>query len=174
MRSTTRIVSGCHQALVTLAFHPPPEKLLNTSVLSLLIPLPLVSHLPSFIPSPSFSPSSTLVTDCQASSAAHLLCSRQLVSSDWHAQCVSWTDLPACIALLLKFLCQIPNEESVAGSAWLSGLSPPACLMKKTPVGFIIKELLITDRKRGVMARWGCMRWQNWRMDEEGVEKLAV
>lgn len=114
------------------------------SVLSLLIPLPQLSHLPSSFPHPP-SPSSGLVTDCQASSTAHSLCSRHLVSTDWHAHCVSRTDLPACAALLLKFLCQIPDEESVAGSAWLAGLSPPACLMKRTPVGFIIKEPLITD-----------------------------
>lgn len=76
-------------------------------------------------------------------------------------QFVSWTDLPACVALLLKFLCQIPNDESVAGSAWLAGLSLPACLMKRMPVGFIIKELLITDGERGVMERWGLVKWLN-------------
>lgn len=82
---------------------------------------------------------SRLVTDCQASSTAHLLCSRQLVSWDWHAHPVSRTDLPACATLLLKFLCQIPDEKSVAGSACLTGLSPPVCLMKRTPTEFIIK-----------------------------------
>lgn len=102
----------------------------------------------ALIPSPSPFPTSMPVTDCQASGAAHLLCSCRLASSDWHAQCVFWIDLPACVALLLKFLCQIPNEESVAGSAWLAGLPPPACLMKRMPVGFIIKNLQITDRER--------------------------
>lgn len=98
-------------------------------------------------------PFSLRVTNRQASSIALLLCSHQLVSSDWHAQRVSSTDLPACVAFLLKFRCQIPNEESVAGSAGLAGLSRSACLMKKIPVGFIIKEEKITAGEGGVM--WG-------------------
>ncbi|CAB1437595.1 unnamed protein product [Pleuronectes platessa] len=91
--------------------------------------------------------------------AAHSLCSRRPVSSDWHAQCVSWTDLRACVALLLKFHCQIPDEERVAGSAWLTGLSPPACLMKRTPslidgmttscknLGMLLLLLLLLDEE---------------------------
>lgn len=121
------------------------------------------SPTPPFVPSPSHLSSSTIVTNCQASSAAHSLCSRRLVSSDWHAQCVSWTDLPACVAFLLKFLCQIPNEEGVAGSAWLTGLPSPACLMKRTPVGFIIKKLQITDGGRGVMTGVSeTAKWPEW------------
>lgn len=142
------------QALVTLAFYPSPLTWIAAQYLS-VVPLdPFTTPFPlAIILCLSFFLSSTLVTDCQASSTAHLLYSCRLVSSDWHSQCVPRTDLPACIALLLKFLCQIPNEESVAGSAWLAGLFPLACLMKRTPVGFIIKELLITDGERGVMKK---------------------
>lgn len=32
---------------------------------------------------------------------------------------------------------------------------PPACLMKRTPVGFIIKELQLTDGEDRAMRRWG-------------------
>lgn len=131
-------------------------------VFSLLIPSPLFSLFPSW--HSGFHP--LLQTD-RLGVAAHLLCSHRLVSPDWHAQCVSWNDLPACVALLLKFLCQIPNEASVAGSAWLAGLSPLACLMKRTPVGFIIKAWLITDAE----VRGGGRGWQNgeWTgCDKEG------
>lgn len=167
-KTPTCFISMSGTAKGGLRLLPGPSLLLPSSPLTwtALVPLgpsPAALPLPSFVPSPSHLSSSTIVTNCQASSAAHLLCSRRLVSSDWHAQCVSWTDLPACVAFLLKFLCQIPNEEGVAGSAWLTGLSSPACLMKRTPVGFIIKKLQITDGGRGVMMGVSeTAKWWDW------------
>lgn len=76
----------------------------------------------------SLSSSSTVVTGRRARGAAHSPLPRRLVSSDCHARCVLWTDLAARVALLLKFLCQIPDEDRIAGSARLAGLSSPRLL----------------------------------------------
>lgn len=129
------------QSRVRLVLHPPTPPAL-TCMWDSDVPLepfrtPFPCHLLPF---------SLRASNRQASGVALLLCSHQLVSSDWHAQRVSSADLPACVAFLLKFWCQIPNEESVAGSAGLAALSCSACLMKTTLVGFIIKEEKITAK----------------------------
>lgn len=111
--------------------HPPsplvlsPEWLLSASILSLLILLPPISLSP-FIPSQSSLPSSNARYRLPGSGAARSPRSHWLVSADWHAQCVSRTDLPACVALPIKIPVPDPQwrERSRGQPGSLASLSP--------------------------------------------------